>query len=357
MNVNLVDIIGVALSGLANSRASDAIAVASDAEAKVEDFARAITTAVETSVRAAVSEIEQVTGPRGERGPAGVGLKLSQLTPMPDGGLILPALTAGIIGTVLFANTNEFEVETSAITLDDVMGVHYIDLVGPRGAPGQTGPKGDSIVGPRGQPGERGVPGAAGQKGDTGATGPQGPAGPQGVPGVSASANYFVGQVIDMAGNVNDSRLLECDGRAVSRQTYAALYEVIGTAYGAGDGGTTFNLPNLRLLETVDVDVGVGVNVENTLSFGNDVGLPASGMVEFFPIWMANKDGTAHLALRGIKATANDPTGMITYTSPTAVAAAKRMLASGGINVVANSNSSSRPRYSGSVKRYIIAYA
>lgn len=353
MNVNLIDIIGVAMSGLANSRASDAIAVASDTEAKVADFARAISTAVETSVHAAVSEIEQVTGPRGERGPAGVGLKLSELALMPDGGVVLPALSAGIVGTLLFVNTNDFEVETSVITLDDVMGVHYVELVGPRGAPGATGPKGDSITGPRGQPGERGLPGATGPKGDTGATGPQGPAGPQGVPGVSTSANYFVGQVIDMAGNVNDNRLLECDGRAVSRQTYAALYEVIGTAYGAGDGGTTFNLPNLRLLEAVDVDVGV--NVENTLSFGNDVGTPAIGPTEFFPVWMPSKDGAAHLALRGIKVNESAQTINYTYTSPAAIAAAKKMLASGGIGVGAHS--SSRPRYSGSVKRYIIAYA
>lgn len=37
-----------------------------------------------------------------------------------------------------------------------------------------------------------------------------------------------------------------CDGTAVSRTTYAALYAVIGTTYGAGDGSTTFNLPNLK---------------------------------------------------------------------------------------------------------------
>lgn len=38
---------------------------------------------------------------------------------------------------------------------------------------------------------------------------------------------------------------LLCDGRAVSRATYADLFAAIGTAYGAGDGGATFNLPNL----------------------------------------------------------------------------------------------------------------
>lgn len=37
---------------------------------------------------------------------------------------------------------------------------------------------------------------------------------------------------------------LRCNGTAVSRTTYSALFSVIGTAYGAGDGSTTFNLPD-----------------------------------------------------------------------------------------------------------------
>jgi microcystin-dependent protein len=39
---------------------------------------------------------------------------------------------------------------------------------------------------------------------------------------------------------------LLCNGSAVSRSTYAALFAVIGTAFGAGDGSTTFNLPDFR---------------------------------------------------------------------------------------------------------------
>jgi microcystin-dependent protein len=38
---------------------------------------------------------------------------------------------------------------------------------------------------------------------------------------------------------------LECAGAAVSRSTYAALFAVIGTTYGAGNGSTTFNVPDL----------------------------------------------------------------------------------------------------------------
>lgn len=37
-----------------------------------------------------------------------------------------------------------------------------------------------------------------------------------------------------------------CDGSAVSRTTYSALFDAIGTTWGAGDGSTTFNVPDLQ---------------------------------------------------------------------------------------------------------------
>ena len=39
---------------------------------------------------------------------------------------------------------------------------------------------------------------------------------------------------------------LECNGQAVSRSTYAALFAIIGTTYGSGNGSTTFTLPDLQ---------------------------------------------------------------------------------------------------------------
>ncbi|WP_235914192.1 phage tail protein [Curvivirga aplysinae] len=39
---------------------------------------------------------------------------------------------------------------------------------------------------------------------------------------------------------------LYCDGSEVSRETYSDLFDAIGDLYGAGDGSTTFNLPDLR---------------------------------------------------------------------------------------------------------------
>lgn len=53
------------------------------------------------------------------------------------------------------------------------------------------------------------------------------------------------GSVLAFAGSTSPDGWLLCDGSAVSRTTYAALFSVIGTTYGTGDGSTTFNLPNL----------------------------------------------------------------------------------------------------------------
>ena len=39
---------------------------------------------------------------------------------------------------------------------------------------------------------------------------------------------------------------LECNGAAVSRSTYSALFAIVGTTYGAGDGATTFLVPDLQ---------------------------------------------------------------------------------------------------------------
>jgi len=51
---------------------------------------------------------------------------------------------------------------------------------------------------------------------------------------------------------------LFCDGRAVSRATYQALFAVIKTSWGSGDGTTTFNLPDLRGSFVRGVDDGTG---------------------------------------------------------------------------------------------------
>ena len=55
-----------------------------------------------------------------------------------------------------------------------------------------------------------------------------------------------IGSILNFAGSTAPTGWLLCYGQVVSRATYASLFAVISTTYGAGDGSTTFNLPDLR---------------------------------------------------------------------------------------------------------------
>lgn len=54
------------------------------------------------------------------------------------------------------------------------------------------------------------------------------------------------GIVVPYAGITAPAGWLLANGSAVSRTTYAGLFSAIGTTYGAGDGSTTFNLPDMK---------------------------------------------------------------------------------------------------------------
>ncbi len=54
------------------------------------------------------------------------------------------------------------------------------------------------------------------------------------------------GMISPYAGATAPTSWLLCDGSAVSRTTYSALFAITSTTYGVGDGSTTFNLPDLR---------------------------------------------------------------------------------------------------------------
>ena len=67
---------------------------------------------------------------------------------------------------------------------------------------------------------------------------------------VSGGDTIPVGSVMPFAKVDSTSPLMSdwllCDGRAVSRTIYSELFSIIGTTYGAGDGNTTFNLPDVK---------------------------------------------------------------------------------------------------------------
>lgn len=73
----------------------------------------------------------------------------------------------------------------------------------------------------------------------------------QGTADTAVAASVPAGTIISFAGNSAPAGFLICNGAAVSRTTYAKLFAAIGTIYGAGDGSSTFNLPDMsaRFLE------------------------------------------------------------------------------------------------------------
>lgn len=76
------------------------------------------------------------------------------------------------------------------------------------------------------------------------------------------------GAVIPYAGSAAPAGWLLCGGQAVSRSDYAALFAIVGTTYGAGNGSTTFNVPDLRGRVVAGED-DMGGTAANRLTAGN----------------------------------------------------------------------------------------
>ena len=54
------------------------------------------------------------------------------------------------------------------------------------------------------------------------------------------------GTILTFGASTPPSGFLECNGSAISRSTYASLFSILSTTHGAGDGSSTFNIPDLR---------------------------------------------------------------------------------------------------------------
>jgi microcystin-dependent protein len=77
----------------------------------------------------------------------------------------------------------------------------------------------------------------------------------------------ITGMVVPYAGSAAPTGWLLCYGQAVSRTTYLDLFNTIGDTYGAGDGSTTFNLPDLRGRSVFGVD-NMGGSAANRVTSG-----------------------------------------------------------------------------------------
>lgn len=86
------------------------------------------------------------------------------------------------------------------------------------------------------------------------------------ISGGTLFADAPVGAIQAYGGATAPTGWLLCQGQAVSRTEYADLFKAIGTAFGEGDGSTTFNVPDLREA----VPKGTGLNAKGSYHYDND---------------------------------------------------------------------------------------
>lgn len=124
------------------------------------------------------------------------------------------------------------------------------------------------------------------------------------------------GAVMHFAMNSAPSGWLEADGSLVSRTTYAALFAAVGTTFGAGDGSTTFALPDLRGEFIRGWDDGRGV--DSGRGFGS---AQADGVKESLARIRSDSNGNAFsAAVGGTAFTGEFSAGGATTTSTTMTA-------------------------------------
>lgn len=148
-----------------------------------------------------------------------------------------------------------------------------------------------------------------------------------------------IGTVIDFAGTASpNSNWLLCYGQAVSRTTYATLFARLGTAWGAGDGSTTFNLPDYRGRLGIGKDNmgGTAANRITTAGSGVDgLTLGASGGAQNVSLTIAQMPSHDH---GGVTSTIGDHAHGYVRPNPTIFFGG-----GGGQNVPVGANSTTDP--------------
>jgi microcystin-dependent protein len=150
---------------------------------------------------------------------------------------------------------------------------------------------------------------------------------------VYAYAPPLTGSVISFAGTSCPTGFLKSRGDTpVSRTTYAALFAVVGTTYGIGDGSTTFNLPELRGEFVRGWDDGRGVDAGRAIgSAQGDTLQNITGTFSYIAGGAGNTTGA--FLVNGVSV--NHVTAGVTSTSPAVTFDASR---------VARTSTETRPR-------------
>lgn len=140
-----------------------------------------------------------------------------------------------------------------------------------------------------------------------------------------------IGTILDFAAATAPTGYLVCDGSAVSRSTYAALFAVIGTTWGSGNGSTTFNVPDFRGRTAIGAGTGTasdatahalaskGGTETHTLTSAQS-GVPAHNHPLPNSAIVYNADGTQRLATSGsgTKSSVNTSVGLSTASNTAA---------------------------------------
>ena len=146
----------------------------------------------------------------------------------------------------------------------------------------------------------------------------------------AVSALIPAGLILPYAGASAPTDYFLCDGSAKSRTTYATLFGILGTTYGAGDGATTFNIPDLRgrVIAGQDDMGGSSANRLTGLTGGVDGdGIGNTGGAETHTLTSAQMQHTntiartTHLLLDGpqsVPAASSNATGNISASTASA---------------------------------------
>ena len=106
---------------------------------------------------------------------------------------------------------------------------------------------------------------------------------------VDVESGAPVGSLMPYAGTTPPDGWLICDGSEISRTTYARLFSVIGTTYGAGDGNSSFNLPPAGVVPIV--------SSLPVFSYSGNVNSSALTRTGFYTATGTKKSGTGSYAL------------------------------------------------------------
>lgn len=138
--------------------------------------------------------------------------------------------------------------------------------------------------------------------GGTGANTPEGARANLGVPSVADLASAVPpGVVAFIAANAPPDGWLRCNGAAISRGAYAGLFAAIGTTFGAGDGSSTFNLPDARGEFLRGWDDGRGVDVGR--AFGSAQGSQMQSHAHSFGFFVDQANSSAAVPSGQVNAT------------------------------------------------------